>query len=148
MKKYPSELIKQTCLQSRCARWVDNVGLTRASVTSIKSASKWMYHVYQLDMEHILYLELEGNCAFSSNNNVWTWFYDFFGSHFEFWVIFIMTDYLYYVFLAAILNWNYKFLDSDFFVGLMLYHCLRCWPNIKTTLCRCFVFNGITTKLC
>ena len=33
------------------------------------------------------------NCDFSSNNNVWTKFYEFFGGHFEFrWVIFIMTD--------------------------------------------------------
>ena len=59
-------------------------------------------------------------------------------------------------FLATILNiaglfslweidWNFRFLDSDFFVGLMLYHCLRRWPNIETTLRRCFVFDAFTT---
>ena len=55
--------------------------------------------------------ELEGNCDFSSNNNVWTKFYDFFGDHFKFcWVIFIMTDRLEFRwgFLAAILNWNFS----------------------------------------
>ena len=59
-------------------------------------------------------------------------------------------------FLATILNivelfllwqiaWNFWFLDSDFFVGLMLYHCLRRWPIIKTTLRRRFVFDAFTT---
>ena len=36
-------------------------------------------------------------------------------------------------------------MDSDFFVGLMLYHCLQRWQNIETTLHRHFVFDGITT---
>ena len=57
----------------------------------------------------------------------------------------ILMGYIYYekligiffIFWAAILNWNFRLLDSDFFVGLMLYHCLRCWSNIKTTLHRC-----------
>ena len=48
-------------------------------------------------------------------------------------------------FLKVILNWNFRLLDFYFFVGLMLYHCLRRWPNIKTTLRRRFVFDGITT---
>ena len=32
-------------------------------------------------------------------------------------------------------------------VGLMLYHCPRRRPNIKTTLCRRFVLDGITTVI-
>ena len=35
--------------------------------------------------------------------------------------------------------------NSDFFIGLMLYHCLWRWQNIKTTLSRRFVFDAITT---
>ena len=46
-------------------------------------------------------------------------------------------------FLAVILNLNFRLLYSNFFIGLLLY--LRRWPNIKTTLCRRFVFDGITT---
>ena len=48
-------------------------------------------------------------------------------------------------FLEAILNLTFRLLDSDFFVGLMLYHCLRRWPNINTTVRRPFKFDGITT---
>ena len=59
-------------------------------------------------------------------------------------------------FLATILNivelfllWdidrNFRFLDSDYFLALMLYHSLRRWPNIKTTLHRRFVFDVIAT---
>ena len=32
-------------------------------------------------------------------------------------------------------------------VGGMLYHCLRRWPNIKTTLDQHFVVAGITTVI-
>ena len=51
-----------------------------------------------------------------------------------------MSGYLYYDrligillmgFLEAILNWNFRLLDSDIFIGSMLYHCLRRW-SIKT----------------
>ena len=78
-------------------------------------------------------IELEGNCDFSSNNNVWTMFF--------------LTTILNIVGLLLLweIDWNFRFLDSDFFVGLMLYHCLRRWPNIKTTLRRRFVFDAITT---
>ena len=31
-----------------------------------------------------------------------------------------------------------------FSIGQKLYHCLRRWPNIQTTLSRRFVFAGIT----
>ena len=48
------------------------------------------------------------------------------------------------LFLLWQIDWNLKFLDSDFFVGLMLYHCLWRWPNIKTTLRRRFVFDAFT----
>ena len=72
-----------------------------------------------------------------------------FGGHFELCcVVFIMTDWLEFclcVFFAAILNYNFSLLDSDLFVGLMLYQCLWRWPNIKTTLRRRFIFDGITT---
>ena len=71
------------------------------------------------------------------------------------WLFWILLGYFYYdrlivifilfFFLKAILNWNFRLLDFDFFVGLMLYYCLRRWPNIKTTLRRRFVFDGITT---
>ena len=72
-------------------------------------------------------------------------FMSFLARHFEFcWAIFIDWSFN-YVFLKAILNWNFRLLDSDFFIGLMLHHCLRRWPNIKTTLRRHFVFYGITT---
>ena len=47
--------------------------------------------------------------------------------------------------LKPFFNWNFGLLDFDFFVGLMLYHCLRHWPNFKTTLRQRFVFDGITT---
>ena len=49
------------------------------------------------------------------------------------------------LFLLWDIDWNFRFLDSDLFLGLMLYHCLRRWPNIKTTLRRRFVFDAITT---
>ena len=49
------------------------------------------------------------------------------------------------LFLLWQIDWNFRFLDSDLFFGLMLYHCLRCWPNIKTTLRRRFVFAAFTT---
>ena len=49
------------------------------------------------------------------------------------------------LFLLWEIVWNFKFLDSDFFVDLMLYHCLWFWPNIKTTLRRRFVFDAITS---
>ena len=63
-------------------------------------------------------------------------FVRFFGHHFKYcWVIFIMRYW----------DWNFRFLDSDFFLGLMLYHCLLRWPNIKTRLHRRFVFDAITT---
>ena len=51
--------------------------------------------------------KLEGNCDFSSNNNVWTRFCEFFGDDFKFCqVIFIMTDLVAFCvgFLAAILS--------------------------------------------
>ena len=48
-------------------------------------------------------------------------------------------------FLEAILNWNFSILETDFFVGLMLYPCLRHWPIIKKTLRRRFVFDAFTT---
>ena len=39
--------------------------------------------------------ELEKNCDFSSNNNVWTTFCAFFGDHFKYcWVIFNMRDWM------------------------------------------------------
>ena len=38
-------------------------------------------------------LKLEGNCDFSSNNNVWTTLCTSFGDHFKYyWVIFILRD--------------------------------------------------------
>ena len=40
-------------------------------------------------------------------------------------------------------DWNFRFLDYDFFVGLLLYHCLWRWPKIKTTWR--FVFDAIIT---
>ena len=49
------------------------------------------------------------------------------------------------LFLLWEIDWNFRFLDSDFFVGLMLYRCLRSWPNVKTTLRRRFVFDTFTT---
>ena len=51
------------------------------------------------------------------------------------------------LFLLWEIDWHFRFLDSDFFVGLMLYHCLRRWPNNKTTLRRRFVFDAITTVI-
>ena len=48
-------------------------------------------------------------------------------------------------FILWVIDWNFRFLDFDCFVSLMLYHCLRCWPNNKTTLCRRFVLDAITT---
>ena len=48
------------------------------------------------------------------------------------------------LFLLWEFDWNFRFLDSDFFVGLMLYYCLWRWENIKTTLRRRFVFDAIT----
>ena len=73
------------------------------------------------------------NCDFSSNNNVWTTL-AFFGDHFK-----KLLGYLWEV------DWNFRFLDSAFFVSLMLYHCLWYWQNIKTTLRRRFVFDAIKT---
>ena len=50
-------------------------------------------------------------------------FMSFLAGHFEFcWAIFI--DCFNYGFLKAIFNRNFRFLDSDFFIGLMLHHCL------------------------
>ena len=37
--------------------------------------------------------KLEGNCVFSSDDNVLIMFCAFFGNHFKCWVIFIMIDY-------------------------------------------------------
>ena len=52
------------------------------------------------------------------------------------WVIFIMRDWL-------------EFYISGFWlhIGLMLYHCLRRWPNIKTTLRRRFVFDTTVSSM-
>ena len=68
----------------------------------------------------------------------------------------IMFELRFVRFLATIFNivglfllwesdWNFRFLNSDFFVGLMLYHCLRRWPNMEITLRRRFLFDAITT---
>ena len=92
--------------------------------------------------------ELEVNCDFSSSNNVWAKFYDFLAVILYFVGLFFLwqIDWNFeYVFLAAILHWNFKLLYSDFGVGRMLHRCVRRWTNIKTTLCWRFVFDGITT---
>ena len=65
-----------------------------------------------------------------------------------FWILlgYIYHDRLIGVFIIIFGNHiELEFLDCDFLVGLMLYHSLRCWPNIKTTLRRRFVQDVITT---
>ena len=52
--------------------------------------------------------KLERNCDFSSDSNVW--FYDFCGSHFDF----LRVIFNAFVFLAAILKWNFKLQTIEF----------------------------------
>ena len=42
-------------------------------------------------MIYQIQFELDMNCDFSSNNNIWAWFYEFSWLPFS-WVVFIMTD--------------------------------------------------------
>ena len=63
-------------------------------------------------------LKLDINCDFSSNNNIWAWFYEFLWL--SFW---ILLGYFHYdrligisrtSFLAAILNWNFRLQTLNF----------------------------------
>ena len=58
--------------------------------------------------------KLEGNCDFSSSNNVWTRSYEFFGGHFEFFLLWQIDWSFVNGFLVATWNWKFRLQNSDF----------------------------------